>query len=165
MLAYPGRPCWSKNALCTSPGRCSRILLMRYTSHPTKGTICSCSQKGPLVETHDSNDQVGPVLRRVLDTLTPLPAYVIGRQWDFLAWNTSAEQVLFLSQSVPPYEQNAIWRMFANPLASAALPPEVREFALSNVHASRMGIAPGKLGIRFSALTFLMRILARGPTL
>src|SRR5215472_1200028 len=50
-----------------------------------------------LVETHTSNDQVGPALRRVLEALNPLPAYIIGRRWDFLAWNTSAERVLLLS--------------------------------------------------------------------
>jgi transcriptional regulator with XRE-family HTH domain len=57
-----------------------------------------------LVETHASDEQVSPALRRVLDALNPIPAYVIGRRWDFLAWNTTAEHVFVPSKSVPPYE-------------------------------------------------------------
>ncbi|MBO0778952.1 MAG: helix-turn-helix domain-containing protein [Ktedonobacteraceae bacterium] len=68
-----------------------------------------------LIDTHTSPEQVSPALRRVLDALNPLPAYIIGRRWNYLAWNTTAEHVLLLSSSVPPYENNAVWRMFANP--------------------------------------------------
>ncbi|HEX6484149.1 MAG TPA: helix-turn-helix transcriptional regulator [Ktedonobacteraceae bacterium] len=70
-----------------------------------------------LVDTHISNEQVSPALRRVLDALNPIPAYVIGRRWNFLAWNTTAEHVLLLSKSVPPYEYNAVWRIFADPMS------------------------------------------------
>lgn len=69
----------------------------------------------PLVETYPSDEQVSPALRRVLDALNPIPAYIIGRRWNYLAWNTAAEHALLLSKSVPPYESNAIWRIFADP--------------------------------------------------
>src|SRR5262249_52630125 len=45
-----------------------------------------------LAETPASVERVSPVLHRVLDALNPFPAYVIGHRWNFLAWNTSAEQ-------------------------------------------------------------------------
>jgi transcriptional regulator with XRE-family HTH domain len=66
-------------------------------------------------DTSPSDEQVSPALRRVLDTLNPLPAYIIGRRWNYLAWNSAAEHVLLLSKVVPPYEYNAVWRMFADP--------------------------------------------------
>ncbi len=69
----------------------------------------------PLLETYTSPEQVSPALHRVLDALNPIPAYVIGRRWNFLAWNTTAEHVLLLSKPMPPYDHNAIWRIFANP--------------------------------------------------
>jgi transcriptional regulator with XRE-family HTH domain len=69
----------------------------------------------PLVETHISDEQVSPALRRVLDALNPIPAYIVGRRWNYLAWNTAAEHVLLLSKPVPPYEHNAIWHIFADP--------------------------------------------------
>lgn len=71
----------------------------------------------PLAEGNPSHEQVSPALRRVLDVLNPVPAYIMGHRWDYLAWNTAAEHALLLLQSVPPYEQNAVWRIFANPLS------------------------------------------------
>jgi transcriptional regulator with XRE-family HTH domain len=70
----------------------------------------------PLVDIHPSDEQVSPVLRRVLDALNPNPAYAIGRFWKYLAWNTAAEHVLFLSRSAQ-YEYHAIWRMFVDPMS------------------------------------------------
>ncbi|HEY4385593.1 MAG TPA: helix-turn-helix transcriptional regulator [Ktedonobacteraceae bacterium] len=70
-----------------------------------------------LVDTHASNEQISPALRRVLDALNPIPAYVIGRRWNYLAWNTTAERIFLLSKSVPPYEYNAVWRIFADPMS------------------------------------------------
>src|SRR3984893_12738946 len=39
-------------------------------------------------------ERVGEPLRRMLESLTGQPAYVLGRRWDVLAWNRAAE-VLF----------------------------------------------------------------------
>jgi transcriptional regulator with XRE-family HTH domain len=83
----------------------------------------------PLVDTHASDEQVSPALRCVLDALNPLPAYVTGRRWDFLAWNTAAEHVLLLSRSVPPYEYNAVWRIFADPLSRHLYHPKWEQVA------------------------------------
>lgn len=82
-----------------------------------------------LVDTHASHEQVSPALRRVLDALDPIPAYVIGRRWDYLAWNTAAEQVFLLSKSVSPYEYNAVWRMFAGPKSHHLYFPEWEQVA------------------------------------
>jgi transcriptional regulator with XRE-family HTH domain len=71
----------------------------------------------PLVETLATDEQVSPALHRVLDALNPVPAYIIGRRWNYLAWNTAAEHVLGLSKSAPPYECNVVWRMFTHPLS------------------------------------------------
>jgi transcriptional regulator with XRE-family HTH domain len=83
----------------------------------------------PLVENDASNEQVSPALRRVLDALTPLPAYIMGRRWDFLAWNSAAERALLLSRAVPPYEYNAVWRMFADPMSQQLYHPEWEQVA------------------------------------
>jgi transcriptional regulator with XRE-family HTH domain len=82
-----------------------------------------------LVETHASHEQVSPALRRVLDGLNPMPAYIMGGRWDFLAWNTSAEQILLLLKSVPPYDSNAVWQMFANPLSRRLYRPKWEQVA------------------------------------
>jgi hypothetical protein len=89
----------------------------------------------PPVETHASDEQVSPALRHVLDALNPTPAYVIGRRWNYLAWNTAAEQVFLLSKSVPPYEKNAVWRLFADPAGHQLLYSPTWEEAAQKVLA------------------------------
>jgi transcriptional regulator with XRE-family HTH domain len=70
----------------------------------------------PLVDTYASDEPVSPALRHLVDALSPIPAYIVGRRWNFLAWNTAAEHVLFLSHSLPPYDHNVVWRIFTNPM-------------------------------------------------
>ncbi|GAC1485197.1 MAG: helix-turn-helix transcriptional regulator [Ktedonobacteraceae bacterium] len=82
-----------------------------------------------LVDTPASHEQVSPALRRVLDALDPVPAYIIDRRWNYLAWNTTAEQILALSNSVPPYEYNAVWRIFANPTTHRIYSPKWEQVA------------------------------------
>ena len=82
-----------------------------------------------LIEARASDEQVSPALRRVLDALNPIPAYIIDHQWNFLAWNTAAEHVLLLSKAMPPYEYNAIWRIFANLMSYQLYTPEWEQVA------------------------------------
>ena len=58
--------------------------------------------------------RISPLLQQMLDDLNPTPAYVLGRRWDWLAWNNSAESVFAISAGTPPYERNLIWRVFTD---------------------------------------------------
>src|SRR5262249_5364124 len=49
-----------------------------------------------VVDADASDEQVSPALRRVLDALTPVPAFIMGRRWNYLAWNTTAEDIFQL---------------------------------------------------------------------
>jgi transcriptional regulator with XRE-family HTH domain len=91
----------------------------------------------PLVDTYPSDERVSPVLRRVLDELNPNPAYVVGRFWKYLAWNTAAEHVLLLAKPLPPYEYNAIWRMFADPAIRQLYLPKWEQVALKVLEVFR----------------------------
>lgn len=55
-----------------------------------------------------------PTLQRVLDSLNPAPAYIMGRRWDYLAWNNAADKIFAISQPSPPHALNMIWRVFTN---------------------------------------------------
>jgi transcriptional regulator with XRE-family HTH domain len=96
----------------------------------------------PLIDIHASQEQISPALRRVLDALNPIPAYVIGHRWNYLAWNIAAEHVLLLSNSVPPYEHNAVWRMFANPMSRYIYIPEWEQVAQRVLAEFRADSAP-----------------------
>lgn len=61
-------------------------------------------------------EPISPVLQRVLEDLDPAPAYVMGRRWDYLAWNKSADALFSLSNAPAPYGRNLIWRLFMNPI-------------------------------------------------
>jgi hypothetical protein len=82
-----------------------------------------------LVDIQASHEQVSPALRRVLDALSPIPAFVMGRRWDYLAWNTTAEQIFLLSKLAPPYEYNAVWRIFVDPMRHLVYNPQWEQVA------------------------------------
>ena len=56
--------------------------------------------------------QVTPALQRVLDALTPHPAFLIGRRWDVLTWNRTADLIFQFHEPCPPHSRNAVWRFF-----------------------------------------------------
>lgn len=63
---------------------------------------------------------VGDLVRRVLTTLEPAPAYVRGRRWDVLAWNRSADALSAFS-SKDGLARNLVWRIFRDPTVSCRL--------------------------------------------
>ncbi len=63
-----------------------------------------------------SEERISPVLQQMLSDLDPTPAYVVGRRWDYLAWNKAAERVFAISAASLPYERNLVWRFFTDPM-------------------------------------------------
>lgn len=56
--------------------------------------------------------QITPALQRVVDALTPHPAFVIGRRWDVLTWNRAAELLFHFHEPYLPHSRNVVWRFF-----------------------------------------------------
>ena len=105
------------------------------------------------VETHAPDEQVSPALQRIVDVLNPVPAYVIGHRWNYLTWNTAAEHVLMLSKSVPPYDHNAVWRIFANPMSVQLYSPDWEHVARKVMAVFRADSA------RFADETWFKRLI------
>lgn len=59
--------------------------------------------------------RIDPSIQKMLDELNPNPAYVLGKKWDFLAWNRAADAVLEINEPSPPHDYNLIWRHFTVP--------------------------------------------------
>ncbi|KAB8141283.1 helix-turn-helix domain-containing protein [Chloroflexia bacterium SDU3-3] len=73
------------------------------------------ADQGPLpADLPDDEGQISPALQRMLDALEPLPAYVVGYRWNYLAWNTAAAEILNLESAPGPYRTNALWSMFTD---------------------------------------------------
>ncbi|GCE27659.1 transcriptional regulator [Dictyobacter alpinus] len=62
-----------------------------------------------------SEESINPALQQMLDDLNPTPAYVMGRRYDYLAWNKAADVLFTISEASSPYERNLIWRIFTSP--------------------------------------------------
>jgi transcriptional regulator with XRE-family HTH domain len=60
-------------------------------------------------------EQVDEPLRRMLDSLSGQPAYVLGRRWDILAWNRAAEVVFGPYGQLQGDERNTLHLIFADP--------------------------------------------------
>jgi hypothetical protein len=60
-------------------------------------------------------ERVSPTLRRLIDGLGANPAYIIGRRWDYLAWNDAAVALLGDFGAVPRPARNHLWLTFTDP--------------------------------------------------
>jgi transcriptional regulator with XRE-family HTH domain len=60
-------------------------------------------------------ESVSPALRRLIDSLDPKPAYLLGRRYDFLAYNRAAAALFPELERVPPAKRNQLWLVFMHP--------------------------------------------------
>jgi transcriptional regulator with XRE-family HTH domain len=60
-------------------------------------------------------EQVPEALRRMLDSLSGQPAYVMGRRWDVLAWNAAAAALFGDYATRQGDERNVMHLLFADP--------------------------------------------------
>lgn len=61
------------------------------------------------------SEYVGAPLRRILQSLTTQPAYVLGRRWDILAWNRGATAVFGDYATLTGDARNIMHFLFLNP--------------------------------------------------
>ena len=62
-----------------------------------------------------ATERVTPTLRRVIENLGASPAYVLGRRWDYLAWNRAATLILGDLDRLSPAKRNHVWLTFMDP--------------------------------------------------
>jgi transcriptional regulator with XRE-family HTH domain len=95
-------------ALALTPVERTHLLLLgRGEAAPTGA---------PPIET------VSPSLRRLIENLGPSPAYVLGRRWDYLAWNRAASAVIADFDAIAPEARNHLWLMFTDPTRRELFP-------------------------------------------
>lgn len=70
-----------------------------------------------------AEENVGPALQQLLDDLNPSPAYILGRRYDYLAWNRAADALFaisdILADTSSPHARNMLWRLFTSPTTRA----------------------------------------------
>ncbi|NLA36049.1 MAG: helix-turn-helix domain-containing protein [Actinobacteria bacterium] len=50
---------------------------------------------------------------RLLDSLDPIPAYLLGPTWEYLGWNRAQAELFPAMTALPDEERNLVWVMFA----------------------------------------------------
>lgn len=61
--------------------------------------------------------QVRPALQQLIDTMEGIPAYVVGRRLDIIAWNRLACALLGDFPALPRPQRNLAWQVFLDPAA------------------------------------------------
>ena len=54
-------------------------------------------------------------LVRLIESMEPAPAYVLGPRWEFLAWNAAQERLYPRIVELTGIERNLLWVLFADP--------------------------------------------------
>jgi transcriptional regulator with XRE-family HTH domain len=67
-------------------------------------------------------ERVSPTLQRLIDNLGASPAFVLGRRWDYLAWNRAAGSLLGDLGDVPRAKRNHLWLTFMDPARRELFP-------------------------------------------
>jgi len=78
-------------------------------------------------------ERVSPAIRRLVESLGPNPAYVIGRRWDYLAWNRAATALFGDFGELPRAARNHLWQLFMD--------PRRRELLCDWAEGSRLAVA------------------------
>jgi transcriptional regulator with XRE-family HTH domain len=60
-------------------------------------------------------EEVSPTLLRLVENMGPGPTYLLGRRWDYLAWNRSFERVFSFQPGPEPLSRNHVWLWFMDP--------------------------------------------------
>jgi transcriptional regulator with XRE-family HTH domain len=92
---------------------------LRLTPNERRHLFLLAAQPLPPPPVSPLEENIGPALQQVLSDLNPSPAYVLGRRYDYLAWNKAADALFSISDMISdtssPYARNMIWRLFTSP--------------------------------------------------
>ncbi len=94
-------------ALRLTPAERTHLVLLGRGEHP------------PPCKT---DERVAPTVRRLIENLGPNPAFVLGRRWDYLAWNSAACALFGDFDAVPKPARNHVWMHFMDPARRQIFP-------------------------------------------
>jgi transcriptional regulator with XRE-family HTH domain len=68
----------------------------------------------PAIDSTSQRETVSPRFQRIIDYNVTMPAVVMGRRWDILAWNQAARAFFVDFEQVSPDERNMVWLIFTS---------------------------------------------------
>lgn len=91
----------------------ARTLRLSEAEHHHLLTLATRPTGGELPEPEDAPD----ALVRLIESMDPAPAYVLGPRWEFLAWNTAQSRLYPAIDQLEGDDRNLLWVIFAEPSA------------------------------------------------
>jgi transcriptional regulator with XRE-family HTH domain len=82
--------------------------------------LLALATRAPL-EPIETVEHAPDALVRLITSMEPAPAYVLGPRWDFLAWNRPQSLLYPLIDRLADDERNLLWVVFAEPNARRLL--------------------------------------------
>jgi transcriptional regulator with XRE-family HTH domain len=76
--------------------------------------LLTLAVRAPAAHAEDVAD-VPDALVRLITSMEPAPAYVLGPRWEFLAWNRPQARLYPVIERLDDAERNLLWAMFAEP--------------------------------------------------
>ena len=89
----------------------ARVLLLNPAE---RVQLFQLALRQPVLDSTSKPETVSPLIRRLVDQLSPIPALVLGRRWDVLAWNLAARAFFLDFERVPANERNMLWLLFTS---------------------------------------------------
>jgi transcriptional regulator with XRE-family HTH domain len=89
----------------------ARVLLLNPAE---RVQLFQLALRQPVLDSTPRPETVSPLIRRLVDQLSPIPALVLGRRWDILAWNLAARAFFLDFERVPANERNMLWLLFTS---------------------------------------------------
>ena len=71
----------------------------------------------PIVEPQEAP----PALVRLIESMSPAPAYVLGPRWEFLAWNDAQARLYPRIEELDGIRRNLLWVLFADPFSQTLI--------------------------------------------
>jgi transcriptional regulator with XRE-family HTH domain len=75
----------------------------------------------PTGDAVPDSDHAPDALVRLIASMEPAPAYVLGPRWEFLAWNRAQSHLYPMIDHIADGDRNLLWVTFAEPSARALI--------------------------------------------
>jgi transcriptional regulator with XRE-family HTH domain len=103
-----------KRAIGVSSGVLDSLARVLRLDPAERMQLFQLALRQPVLDSLSKRETVSPLIRRLLDQTDPIPAFVLGRRWDVLAWNRAALAFFLDFEQVPANERNMLWLVFTN---------------------------------------------------
>lgn len=89
---------------------------LKLDSHETHHLFVLAKRYVPLDTPQSETEVIPAYVHRFIEHQGIYPTFVVGRYWDILAWNDSANLIFGGLDTMNPADRNYVWRMFMDPM-------------------------------------------------